>query len=388
MPQDASTTKTPQHISFTLMTAFGLPQVQSPVVAYPNFPQRVPLRQRPFLRDCTDPTLIDTKKNIQQSLRNTVQSFAEAGPRESLIDSFETQRNGIWQGSPRFSGSAFNDELEDHDLDTSSSVILVGFSLAQQKESSSSILVNKCGSAEDTFFEELVTLLRENLRERLGLQKSQLLNPLIHSIITSSTNVYLQDFKSPTVFELYNSILRSKGASELDADLSNICDDILDMYESITLDNFEDAVFDLATCPTSVNVERTTENPGIYRAFQDVWMLDKPNFKMFDVDEFIKGFEGPESHLYAHNTRRDEVMNAFGSSAIKMNILKFTYAYKNDTREADEMQGAGEPAAHDSHIRQHLSERMSHIPKDSHINRRQKPQKQLRFADDFSTWTI
>lgn len=368
--------------SHTLLGAFGLPNTKRSIwhAGERRSPSgRTPLSRRPFLRDCTDPSLKDTKNSIFYSLVYSIRAYSDpeaknirscAAMERDFEASLKIQRLNTAVHEIKYSQDQYDDELSED-----------GIPIYKKKSNSPPILINYERNASDQILDTLIKLLQRCLTYKLELSDHHMKCPLVQDIMRYVINIYVLRFKSPTIDGVLQNIIFSKGKHGLETDLSNMRDDVLDQYESITLDDFEDILFEKSTNPLSTNLKtENTQNPSIYSAFKRVWLLDKESFNLFDARVYLDNLDDPESHLLALQTHQENLVNHYGVSVIKMNTLKFVFSFRAEAQvDATNYHKCAE-IPDETFLINELAGMLKRIPNQARQQRRSKHLKSLRFV--------
>lgn len=271
--------------------------------------QRVPLSDRSFFNQCTDATLKESKNSIRDGVRYSVRDYY----------SYEHMRYNSYR---LYHAEAQPASISEQSPDTP-------VFITREQTKSPSILVKKDVSSRDVLVKTFMEVMPICLQKKLGLKPEYMTDPTVLEAINYATNVFLQAFKSASTRELCYEFMQGSRSGDLKEALADLAYDFMDKYEELALEHFEDTVFEYTTHAGSITDGCSTENPGLYRSFGQIWKLDRPSLLEFDVHTFIAEYSGSDSHPYSFNNFRELFMCKFGESAIKMNILRFNYTYRD-----------------------------------------------------------
>lgn len=112
-------------------------------------------------------------------------------------------------------------------------------------------------------------------------------------------------------------------------------------------------------------------------------MLDPPNFAEFDVYSFIEGVSENRERPFAFNSYKETFMNFFGESAVKMNILRYYYTYRNEFY-SNQNSKKDLPTGTLSEMPEFkgFSKLVEQFKDSMEASAKQRPRKSLRFADE------
>lgn len=285
--------------------------VLEPVERAPEMPRRIPLSQRSFLNQCTDPQLRESKNSIRDSVRYAVRDYSSLRLWEYTVN-----RHFLSQ-----------DSLPQVTVEMVEPVV----SKRPPTLRSPSILVKSEQSSRDELVQTFTEVMPICLQQKLGLEEEHMKYPSVQEAFNYATNMFLQEFKSPTTKDLCMDFMKSTSSGDLRDALTDLAYDFMDKYEELALEHFEDTVFACTTHATlTAGPLATLDNPGFYDCFSSIWMLDPPDLLEFGVHTFIAEYSGSEDHPYSFLSFKDACMSKYGETALKMNILRFYYSYRDE----------------------------------------------------------
>lgn len=193
-----------------------------------------------------------------------------------------------------------------------------------------SILVKTTPTNREKLVEKFQEVMLICMQKKFGLD-SQIVGDLrVREALNYATNMFLQEFKSSTTKGLCSEFSLSDTSGQLADALQSLAFDFLDKYEEVALEYFEDIVFDGTTSASLQEIGATVEKPVFFDHFRDIWKLDPPNISEFRVDIFIDEYDGVLSHHYSNPQATERTINYYGEFAVKMNILRFYWSYRDE----------------------------------------------------------
>lgn len=329
---------------------------------------RTPLTRRSFFNDCTDTSLKESKNSIRDSLRYTVRAYTSHEATYYQLRHLLLANDGGRQVHVATTQVPEPDVLPN----------------LRELTRSPSILVKKESLARERFVDQLREIIAQCLRRKLGLTEEQMHTELVKEALTYSNNLLLQDIKSSSTEELCLEFVNLKAADEMRESFDDLPCDFLDKYEILALDHFEDMIFENTTNSLGwAHDSGTLHNPNSYQTFKDIWMLDPPNFAEFDVYSFIEGVSENRERPFAFNSYKETFMNFFGESAVKMNILRYYYTYRNEFY-SNQNSKKDLPTGTLSEMPEFkgFSKLVEQFKDSMEASAKQRPRKSLRFADE------
>lgn len=189
-----------------------------------------------------------------------------------------------------------------------------------------SILLKYHEPHRDVAMEKFHNVLLACLQKKLGFHGDLSHDIEVREALNYASNLFLQDLKSSAKTCLSESLHGSP--SKLAEDLSSLAYDFVDKYEEISLDTFEDIVFDGTTSVLLQEPGASLEQPVYHKFFEEIWKLDPPNLLEFRVDVFIDEYQGMLNHKYTTPETSEICTNGYGETGLKMNILRFYWVYR------------------------------------------------------------
>lgn len=267
---------------------------------------RKPLAHRFPFNQCDDVSLKQSRESIMQGVRLSNKQYRKhTCELQQLYTVIQEE-----YGEP-------NVDTFDIDLDSDSHELRD----LRQKLQLPSILLKHHETSRDTALENFHKALLAILQKRLGVRFDLSEDIQVREALNYASNLFLQNSRSSANSGPF-------GSSEIADGISLLAYDFIDKYEEISLDAFEDAVFDGTTEVLLQEPGQTPEKPVFFEVFENIWKLDPPNLLEFRVDVFIDEYEGMLSHQYSIPQLADICINYYGESALKMNISRFYWAYR------------------------------------------------------------
>lgn len=273
----------------------------------------------PF-NQCTDPTLRETKKSLEQGVKSAVHHYSNY-----QFQMFRLNYNSLFHNEelPLAAPDPFHWDLEQCDLPSLNLRELLALP---------PILVRNTVSDPDR--NRLITLLKTVLhvciQKKLRLSEVHMADPMVQQSLHYATNLFLQGFKSASTKGLCDDIIRDNHSGELNDALSDLVGDFLDKFEELALDSYEDVLMEGVTKALVVLDAGTVDNPHFFEEFRNVWKLDPANFLDFDVRVFIDEFTGGNNRPYSYNSFRESFVVKLGEVGLMMNILKAAFNYRGE----------------------------------------------------------
>lgn len=275
----------------------------------PHKPRRPLAHSFPFT-ECTDVSLKQSRESIVQGIRLSNKQYRQ-GMGQGMLWSLIRESYSIED----------NNEL-DQDPEVSEQVLK---GLRQQLQLPS-ILLKYHEPHRDVAMEKFHKVLLACLQKKLGFHGDLSHDIEVREALNYASNLFLQDLKSSAKTCLSESLHGSP--SKLAEDLSSLAYDFVDKYEEISLDTFEDIVFDGTTSVLLQEPGASLEQPVYYKFFEEIWKLDPPNLLEFRVDVFIDEYQGMLNHKYTTPETSEICTNGYGETGLKMNILRFYWVYR------------------------------------------------------------
>lgn len=274
-----------------------------------NSPVSLLLSSRFPFNQCTDPQLTELKHSVRDGVRYAAKDYCGLH-----LLTFACYRTFLAEHG------AGNGPADDEEEDSTRPAIE-----APAPAKLPSILVK---NTPDT--DRLVLVFKEVLPLCLGLSEELMHDAAVAAALTFATNIYLQRFKSSSTQELCREFLRHKDSGELREALSELQYDLMDKHDELAFDRFEDLVFEGTTGePTRQNTP-SLDDPDYYRWFLAIFSLDPSDLLEFSLHDVIAEYASEKRRPYSNLNSDQLLMDAYGTSALKMNIVRFFYAGRSE----------------------------------------------------------
>lgn len=288
----------------------------------PTLPKRrVPLARKFPFSQCADVSLKQSRESITQGVKLAVNQYRK------LVEILSLQ-NYVHSWINNASSDSHPSQIMDSDehvIEELREMLKLPSILVKHEQSNREKLVAK--------FQEVVKVC---LEKKLGIEPRLMEDSRVREALNYATNLFLQEFKSATTKGLCSELSRGYTSGELAEALNSLAYDFMDKYEETALDHFEDMVFDGTSRAALKEPGATVEKPVFFDYFRAIWKLDPPNALEFNVNHFIENYEGVESHFYSSQQVLDICPDKYGEFAVKMNILRFYWNYRDELQARNE----------------------------------------------------
>lgn len=287
-------------------------------------PVSVLLSSRFPLNQCSHPPLLDSKHSVRDSVRCAVEDL-------SCIEALYINANRYGlppiPGLQRWGTAELRMSPQIAHVDPEKREVSP---VKRADAATPSILVKS--SALDA--EQLVTLIKETfplcLQKKFGLLDSAAKDTVVVDALNYAVNLFFLGFKSSSTRELCEEIMRTKALGELKGALMSFEQAFIDKYDELAFERFEDVVFEGATGQLLWEHMPGVDNPGSYRLFKAAFMMEPGNILDFSLEEYLSDTYRIERRPYTSFTPQQEVLNAYGKVAIRMNLIRFFYTARSE----------------------------------------------------------
>lgn len=280
--------------------------------------KRKPLSSSFPFNQCTDPHLRETRKSLEDGVKIAIHHFSNY-----KFQLFHINGNGLLRNAPvTLPGKCHSD------MPSGQRMLPCG-SLGQPLPLSP-ILVRSSEPSREHVIVLLKRALHSCIARKMRISDAHMADPMVQLSLHYATNVFLQDFKSPSTRALCDDIIRDNHSGELNDTTTELLGNFLDKFEELALDAYEDVLIESVTNSQTVLDNGTVDNPQFLPKFKNIWKLDPSNFLEFNVRVFIEEFSDGENRPYSYNSYRESFLVKLGEAGLAMNILKASYYYREE----------------------------------------------------------